>query len=51
MFSHEVLQAGQGQVSQVLLVLQSEPQLSQQQSCQKMFPAELFRQNILWKVH
>lgn len=51
MFSHEVLQAGQGQVSQVLLVLQSQPQLSQQQSCEKMFPAELFRQNILWNVH
>jgi len=51
MFGHEVLQAGQGEVSQVLLFLQSESQLSQQQSCEEMFPAELFGQTILWKAH
>lgn len=46
-FGHEGLQSGEGQVSQVLLVLQRQAQLTQQQPRQEVLPAELPGQVVL----
>lgn len=47
-FGHQGLQGRQGQVPQVLLVLESQPQLSEQKTGQKVLPAELPGQTVLW---
>lgn len=46
-FGHEGLQGGEGQVSQVLLVLQRQAQLAQEQPRQEVLPAELPGQVVL----